>query len=478
MARVVLSTTRAAVRARPDYAWFVLGIVCLGTFMGALDGSIVNVTLPLLSSVFGVDIPTIGWVAIAYQLAATGTLSTFGRMTDIFGRRAIYLSGFAVFLIGSALCGVANSAVTLILFRVLQGVGSAMLVANSMALVTAVFPSNQRGTAIGFLETSVSVAFTVGPTIGGILQSTLGWRSVFYVNVPIGLVCLGLAYTVVNDADRAPMSGRRPLDLPGAFWLSLGLSSLMLALTRGIGDDPSTATFRWFGAPAAVALFLFVARENRTTDPTIDLKLFRNRVFAGANAAKVFSYGAMSSVTFLMPFYLERALGFSPTQTGLAMTALPVALAAGSMTGGPLSDRFGSHVLAPIGMIVASVGGLGLTQVTPAEGYPPVMVAMFLVGLGMGLFIVPNDSAIMGAAPPDKLGVASGILATTRNLGLSSGVAFSGTLLAARTPVFAASGGSPAMSFTFAFHEVYFVTIGLCLVAMTLSLVRGRAGHG
>jgi MFS family permease len=160
------------------------------------------------------------------------------------------------------------------------------------------------------------------------------------------------------------------------------------------------------------------------------------------------------------------------------MTALPVALAVGSMTGGPLSDRFGSHVLAPIGMVVASAGGLGLTRVTPALGYPPVMVALFLVGLGMGLFIVPNDSAIMGAAPHDKLGVASGILATTRNLGLSSGVAFSGTLLAGRTQVYASSGGSAAMVFTLAFHEVYFVTIGLCLVAMTLSLVRGRAGHG
>jgi EmrB/QacA subfamily drug resistance transporter len=445
--------------------------------MGALDGSIVNVTMPLLSTTFQVDIPTIGWIAIAYQLVSTSTLSTFGRITDVFGRRAIYIGGFAVFLAGSALCGLANSALMLILFRVLQGVGSAMLVANSMALITAVFPSGQRGTAIGFLETSVSLAFTVGPTIGGILQSTLGWRSIFYVNIPIGAIGMLLAYTVVSDPPRKSTQ-RRSLDLPGAVLLAIGLTGLMLAITQGIDDSPSAPYFRWLAIPSVVALVWFVRTELRAKDPTIDLTLFRIRVFAGANAAKVFAYSAMSSVTFLMPFYLERALLFSPTTTGLAMTAFPIALAVGSMTGGPLSDRFGSHVLAPIGMVIASLGGFGLTQVTPAQGYPPVMIALFLVGLGMGLFIVPNDSAIMGSAPPDKLGVASGILATTRNLGLSSGVAFAGTLLAARSQLYAGLTIPATDQFALAFHDVYFVTIALCAVALVLSFTRGKAGHG
>ena len=444
--------------------------------MGAMDSSIVNVTLPLLSSIFKVDIPTIGWVAIAYQLASTSTLGTFGRMTDVFGRRFIYLSGFAVFVLGSALCGLAGGALTLILFRVLQGVGSAMLVANSMALVTGVFPSQQRGTAIGFLETSVSAAFTIAPTLGGFLQTWLGWRSVFYVNVPIGLVGLALAYVIIADPPRE--SGRRPLDLPGALCLSVSLASLLLMLTRGFGEDAASGDFRWLAVPGVVFLILFVVVENRTTDPTIDLALFRGRVFAGANAAKVFAYCAMSSVTFLMPFYLEQALGFSPTQTGLGMTALPVALGLGSMIGGPLSDRVGSHVLAPIGMIIAGSGAVVLTRITPAMGYPPAMIAMLLVGLGMGLFIVPNDSAIMGAAPRDKLGVASGILATTRNLGLSSGIAFAATLLAARVQVYTAVAASSVIPFVAAYRDVYAITIGLCALAMVLSLFRGKAGHG
>lgn len=467
---------RERLRQRNNYHWLVLGTVCLGTFMGAMDSSIVNVTLPLLSSVFTVTIPTVGWVVIAYQLASTSTLGTFGRLTDLFGRRFIYLAGFVVFVLGSMLCGLANSALTLILFRVLQGIGSGMLVANSMALVTAVFPSHQRGTAIGFLETSVSAAFTIAPTIGGILQSWLGWRAVFYVNVPIGLVGVMLAYFVISDPPRD--SRHRSLDLPGALFLSVALTSLLLALTRGLTDTPSAETFRWLFVPAVLSGVLFVVTEYRTPDPTIDLALFRNRVFAGANAAKVFSYTAMSSVTFLMPFYLEKALGYSPMLTGLGMTALPIALATGSMVGGPLSDRVGSHTLAPAGLMTAAVGALVLTQVSPTQGYVPVMVAMLLIGLGMGLFIVPNDSAIMGAAPRDKLGVASGILATTRNLGLSSGIAFAGTLLAARIATYDAVGTS-SRAFVIAFHDVYVVTIGLCVVAMILSFLRGaKPKHG
>ena len=473
---MLAGSVRQKIQSRPDYLWLVLGTVCLGTFMGAMDSSIVNVTLPLLSSTFQVDVPTIGWVAIAYQLASTSTLGTFGRMTDVFGRRFIYLSGFAVFVAGSALCGTANSALTLILFRVLQGVGSAMLVANSMALVTAVFPSQRRGMAIAFLETSVSAAFTIAPTLGGLLQSTLGWRSVFYVNVPIGLIGFALAYTIIADPPRE--SRRRPLDVPGAIFLSAGLTSLLLMLTRGFGNAPSAETFQLLAIPGVAFVGLFVLVENRTADPTIDLGLFRGRVFAGANAAKVFAYCAMSSVTFLMPFYLEQALTFSPTQTGLGMTALPIALAAGSMVGGPLSDRFGSHVLAPAGMVIAGSGALVLTQITPSMGYSAAMVAMLLVGFGMGLFIVPNDSAIMGAAPKDKLGVASGILATARNLGLSSGIAFAGTLLAARQSVYGSVNASASTSFSAAYRDVYLVTIAMCLMAMTLSLFRGKAGHG
>ncbi len=463
-------------RSRSNYPWLVLGTVCLGTFMGAMDGSIVNVTLPLLSSIFRVDIPTIGWVVIAYQLTSTSTLGTFGRMTDVFGRRFIYISGFGVFVLGSALCGLASTALVMILFRVVQGIGSAMLVANSMALITAVFPSQKRGMAIAFLETSVSAAFTIGPTLGGFLQTWLGWRSVFYVNVPIGLGGMILAYAIIADPPRE--AKRRSLDLPGAIFLSAGLCAILVALTRGFDQGVTAETFRLLAAPGVLFLVLFVVVETRTAEPTIDLGLFRGRVFAGANAAKIFAYCAMSSVTFLMPFYLEEALHFSPTVTGLGMTALPVALAIGSMTGGPLSDRFGSHVLAPIGMIVAGAGALFLARIDPNAGYLTAMIAMLLIGLGMGLFIVPNDSAIMGAAPRDKLGVASGILATTRNLGLSSGIAFAGTLIAARVQIYTTAPLTTVSPFVAGFRDVYVITIFLCFAAMALSLFRGKAGHG
>jgi predicted MFS family arabinose efflux permease len=322
------------------------------------------------------------------------------------------------------------------------------------------------------------VAFTIGPTLGGVLQTWLGWRSVFYATIPVGLICVALAYLIIDDPPRDEPAKRRPIDLAGASLLGLGLTGLMLALTRGFDGEGSATAFRWLALPALVALVAFVRVELTVSDPTIDLGLFRNRVFAGSNAAKVFSYTAMSSVTFLLPFFFQRALGYSPALTGVAMTAFPIALAAGSMIGGPLSDRVGSHLLQPAGMLVASLGGFTLTRVAPSTGYIPVMIAMLLVGLGMGLFIVPNDSAIMGAAPHDKLGVSSGILATTRNLGLSSGVAFAGTLLAIRSQSYALTIPSPALSFSLAFNDVYLVTICFCLVALVLSLFRGKAGHG
>ncbi|MGH2468687.1 MAG: MFS transporter, partial [Chloroflexota bacterium] len=445
---------------RAPNKWWVFVTVSCGSLMASIDVSVVNLALPALQSQYHISLAQVEWVVLSYLLVLTSLLLTMGRLADVLGRGRLYSWGFIAFTVGSVLCGAAPSVPVLIGFRALQAVGSSMLISSSTAILLDAFPANQRGQALGLTSTVFALGSMIGPTLGGALLTWFGWRSIFYVNVPIGIVGFVLAYVIIADPPRD--AKRRPLDLPGAFCLSVGLCALLVALTRGFDQGPTAGAFQLLTIPGVIFLGLFILVEKRTPDPTIDLGLFSGRVFAGANAAKVFAYCAMSSVTFLMPFYLEQALHYSPTLTGLGMTALPIALAAGSMTGGPLSDRFGSHVLAPIGMIVAASGALVLARISPDAGYPPAMVAMLLLGLGMGLFIVPNDSAIMGAAPRDKLGVASGILATTRNLGLSSGIAFAGTLLAARVQIYSAAHLTVVTPFVAAFRDVYLITIAMC----------------
>ncbi len=458
---------------RPAYRWMVLAVICLGTFMGALDSSIVNVAFPTLTETFHVSVTTISWVSIVYLLTSTVLMTVFGRLADIIGRKRIYTFGFLVFVGGSALCGASVSAGTLIGARALQAVGSAMLVANSVAILTATFPDNQRGTALGFLETAVAAALTVGPTLGGFLIDWIDWRAIFYVNVPIALLGALLAWAIIVEP---PRTGRRePFDIVGACCFAAGAGALLLALTQGPNAGWAAPEVLGLFAAALVLLPLFTGIELRVPAPMIQLAMFRERVFAAANLAKIFAYMVMASITFLMPFYLEDALGFSPNRVGLALTPLPIALSIGSLVAGPLSDKVGSHVLCPVGMAVAAVGAVLLARVEPSGGYGQAAIALFLAGLGSGIFISPNDSAIMGAAPPAKLGVAGGILAMTRSLGMISGITFAGTLFSARM---AALGGPSPATLVSAFHLVFAVAVLPCLIAMAISLIRGRAQHG
>ncbi|HEV2440546.1 MAG TPA: MFS transporter [bacterium] len=466
-------------RRSPGLPWPVILTVCLGTFMGALDASVVIVAYPTFTAAFHVPVSLVQWVGVAYLLTSSTLVAIFGRVSDMVGHKRIYVAGFTVFLAGSILCGVATGIGALLAFRVLQAVGSAMLVANSVAILSHTVGAARMGTALGVLETAVSVALVVGPVVGGLLIQAFSWRMIFFINVPVAIGAMLLARRVLPALEGR---GRRErFDVAGAVTFGAGLGTLLLGASLGpIAGWAAPAVDVLLGA-GVVLLAAFFVIERRVHPPMLDLSLFRSRQFAGANAAKLCAYAASFTVSFVVPFYLQRVLHYSPGTVGIAMTPMPAALAAGSLLGGPLSDRIGSHVLAPLGMVIATLGAYLFTQVSPAHGYVGLAVAMVVMDFGMGLFIAPNDAVIMNSAPRDKQGVAGGVLALMRSAGMIIGLTLAATILQSHLGPMAAGGGAPGggtgispQALLQGVQNVYAATIIICLLATALSLLRGR----
>jgi EmrB/QacA subfamily drug resistance transporter len=451
------------------YAWAVLGVICFGAFMGALNQSAVNVAFPILAETFDVSTAVIGWVTVAQLIAAVSTTTIFGRLSDIVGRRGVYIGGFWVFLLGSLLSGLAPNLSLLIAARVITGIGQAMSIANSVALVGAVFPHNRRGTAVSMVETSVSGALAIAPVAGGYLVELFGWRSVFLFSVPLALV-VGLTAQRVLRASPRP-SSREAFDFIGAAIFTLGMVTLLLGLTSGtrLGWTSPMVVGGLLGGLGLLVVFVLV--ERRIESPMIAMSLFANPVFTAANAAKVMCYLAMMSATFLAPFYYLRSLGMAPSEVGLAMLPLAVALTTASLIMGPLSDRIGDRVIRPAGMALAAIGAVILTRAEPEAGLPLVVVGFIVLMFGAGSFISPNDATIIGAAPRDRLGVAGGILAMTRSLGMILGIALAGTAIAAREPIHLAAGASDGLAFAEAFREYMWVVAALCALGTAAAMV-------
>ncbi len=462
----------AARPARLAYKWRALMAVAIGTFMATLDSSIVNVSLPTLAHEFGADITTVEWVTMAYLLTVTGILLSVGRLSDMVGRKRVYSLGFVVFTLGSLLCALAGGINALVSARVLQAVGAAMLMANGAALLTAAFPRSERGKAMGLNGTIVAGGLTVGPALGGILIHALGWRSIFTINLPIGVVGTALGAFLLRPDEAAPYKER--FDIAGALTLLVSLSSLLLALSKG-------EEWGW-GAPQTVALLglfaagavLFVAIERRVAHPTMDLSLFRNRLFAAGSLSAVISYVAISAVIFLLPFYLFQLRGYTTRQMGLMLTVVPLTMAVVSPVSGWLSDRIGSRILSSAGMACIGAALALLSGLTASTGPLGIAGRLVLIGLGNGLFTSPNSSAIMGAVPPHRLGVASGMISTVRSLGMVIGVAVAGAVVAVQRARLLEAGLPPMAALGGALSSAFLVGAGIALAGVIPSLVRGR----
>ena len=447
--------------------WWVLGCVGLGTFMSALDASIVSALLPVIGRDLGASVAGIEWVVTVYLLVISGVLLGFGRLGDLRGHKDVYVTGFAGFLVTSGLCGLAPTAGYLIFFRVMQALAAAMLYANAPAILTASFPASERGRALGLQSTMTYLGLSAGAPLGGVLAVHFGWRSIFFVNVPVAALGLYLSRRVIVR-DRA--EGDVPaFDHTGAALFFVGIFSLLLALNRGYiwgWGSPRTAGFV---VGAVLALAGFLAVERRHTHPMLDLSLFRRPAFAGSVFSSLMSYVAHNGILFLLPFYLVAGRGLDPERAGLVLAPQPLAMMVISPIAGTLSDRFGSRRLTTGGLALLVTGLLLLARSGPATPLSQVAATLALCGLGLGCFIAPNNSRLLGAAPRQRQGIASGVMAAARNVGMVVGVGIAGavytTVLAHNGPREVAQGVSCALR----------VIAVLTLVAAVTSWLEGES---
>lgn len=456
----------------PRYKWRAMLVVSIGIFMATLDGSIVNIALPTLTDYFSTDILTIEWVILSYLVTITTLLLTLGRLSDMYGRKPVFSLGLLIFSLGSGLCSLSASATQLIAFRVVQGLGAAMVMANGPAIITDVFPHTERGKAMGLIGTVVSIGSMAGPVLGGFLIHLWGWQSIFYLNIPVGL--LGTVYAHRTLETDQPHDGQK-FDIPGAFFMFLSLISLLLVITRGqeLGwDSPAT-----IGLCAVFVLFLtiFAMAENKVDQPMIELSLFRNRPFTASNASGLLSFIAMFTVILLMPYYMENILGYNPSHVGMALIAVPLVMALVAPISGWISDKTNSFILSSLGMGVSCLALFLLGNLDQDATFPDIVLRLGMIGLGMGLFQSPNNSIVMGSVPKNRLGIAGGMLGMVRNLGMVTGVAISGAVFTSGLKSYQAAGLSYEVSFLGGFHNAFMVAAVICGVGIIMSLMRGKS---
>ena len=463
------------------YKWLALLIVSVGTYVSTLDSSIVNVSLPILSSVFEADPSTVLWVSLIYILTLTGLMLTFGRIGDTLGRRRVYILGLATFSLGLVLCSLSQSIIQLILFRLVQAVGAAMTVSTGTAIITEAFPERERGKALGIQGAVVGAGLMSGPALGGFLLDLLDWRAVFYLRLPVGAIGSVMALLILREQ---PTSERRGgFDFWGALTLFGGLVCLLLGVNRGQALGWSSAPILALFGASVVLLICFFALEKRIAHPVVDLSLFRNRLFTAATGSLLLSFVAFVAVTFLMPFYLMQAAGYSSSYAGLLLTTVPLITLVVAPVSGWLSDRIGSRFLCSTGLSLMCLGMILLGGLTADSTPPGVVLRLAIVGLGSGLFQSPNNSSIMGAAPRERLGTASAMIATSRSLGMGIGLAIAGAIFSSRrlfhaTELAQSSLGAEAIqreALVGGFHDALVVAAIICSVGILASLIRSRA---
>ena len=456
-------------------------------FLSVMDQSGINIALPQISEHFVADIPTVQWVTLGYSLATSAMLMPMGRLSDMIGRKEVYLIGYVGFVILAFVGGLSQSLSFLILVKILQGISSAGVQANSMALITEVFPSTERGKAMGLYMTIIGTGAISGPILGGLIVSNFGWRWVFFAGIPIGILAMISAALVLKSKAKqeAGGAGRGSFDWIGAALSSAALVAFLLAMTNawklGWISPPIVAGF----AASVILVVAFIIWEMRVPEPMLDLSLFSSRVFSLAISARFLSFLGGSAIFFLMPFFLIQGLGYSASRAALFMIPGSLCMAIVAPFAGRLSDRFGTRWLAAAGLTFSAAGMFNMSLLSIESPAWQIILGIFLSGLGMATFSSPNTSAIMGSLTPEKYGIVSGFVNLARTSANVTGIAISTTFV---TITMASYGFEPNLSILtegggagvrIAFVEglslALKVSCGLILLALALTLFRTGA---
>lgn len=469
---------RSVARLR-SYRWFVVGTVCIGAVMGQVDASMTQVLLPRLEVEFDARLSSVSWVAVAYLLALASFMPIFGRLSDMFGRKLLYTAGFLLFIAGSALCGYATTLPWLIFFRVLQAIGGALITSNSVAIVVMIMGPEERGRGLGLQSAAQAVGLGAGPAIGGFILDTLGWQWAFWINVPLGIAGAILGWFVLPQTASPPTHER--FDWRGAILIAPALTGFVAALNELHALGPTSPILLACLLVGIACAVLFVRTEHRTASPLLDLKLLTKPAFLLGNLANFTSYATLFGVFFLVPFALVRVYQDTALAAGLRLSILPVMLGLLAPAGGMLYDRLGARLPTCLGMLTC-IAGLGSLYFF-LDGNPAnlwlVTLSLAVIGIGQGLFISPNSSAIMSTAPADETGQAGSVLNVMRMLGMSTGIAGASTLLSLSLGDSSGSTlGLPAAALVAASRDVVLLLAGLAGLAALISLIRSPGVAG
>jgi EmrB/QacA subfamily drug resistance transporter len=453
----------------------IVFIISLAAFMGSLDITIVNISLPTISRYFDVSTGVVSWVVMVYLLVLSSFLLAFGKLADIKGYKKVFITGFVLFITGSFLCGIAPSIEMLIAFRILQAIGAAMFTAIGPAMVSIFLPPDIRGRALGYVTTLAALGIAVGPVVGGYLTAYLSWRWIFFVNVPVGICATVIALSILPEHRGA----RRdlPFDVLGAVLIFVALIALIFGLNMGQEKSWTSPLILASFFAFLVSGIAFTIRERKLEDPLLDLGFFKNLNFDFANGAAFLVMMVFSGAIFLLPFYLELVKDIPVNVAGLILMIPPLAMMITGPIAGKISDRRGPRVICILTTLLASVAFFMASSFSEASSLSFIFITLALAGIAIGMFIPPNSSLILGLSPSDKQGVASSLMMTMRDVGSVVGIAafetvFSLTIHAS----VAASDGAVHQQLstsllTSGFHDAFMIGVLFCILALVFSIL-------
>ena len=467
---------------RIPYKWKAMVVGAVGVLVSTMDVGMMRIALPRLGEVFGVGPNSVIWVQLIYLMVGTGMMLTIGKVADTSGRKKVFSLGLVVSSVGLVLCSLSQNFSQLLLARFVFSIGATMSIATTNAIVTAAFPAKERGKALGIIGAVVSMGLLSGPAVGGILLDTLGWRSIFYMRLPFSVLGVVMALLLLKEESLPERRGR--FDLTGAGILLLAVPSLLLVLNRGQSFGWTSPVVLIMGIGGLLLLGLFIVVERRAVQPVLELRLFSSRLFSAASGSGVFLYMSTAAVDFMMPFYLIQSLSLPASEAGLLLVTVPAVRLVVSPLSGRLSDSWGTRLLCSLGLALIAAGMLLLRRLsidTPVTEIVPVLV---VVGLGMGLFTIPNTSAIMGAVSRERLGTAAAMVGLLRQLGMSIGLAIAGSLFASSSLSHAtelASRGLSeetvlSLSTANGMQDTLLVALIFIVISFIISALRGRKG--
>lgn len=408
--------------------WLVLIAMVFGLFMPQLDNLVLNVALPTIQRDFGAGVSGLQWIIDSYTLTFASFMLTAGALGDLYGRKRLFMGGLVLFSLGSLACGLSSTTSQLIAFRAAQGVGAAALLPGSLSIISATFHGRERGSAIGIWAAMSGVAAAIGPVAGGYLVEHFSWNSIFFINIPTGIVGLTLTYFVVRESKDATRSRR--LDPPGLITGTAGLFCLVFALIEGNARGWTNPVIIGMFLLAAVLLTVFVIVESRRPSPMFPLSFFRIPTFAAANAVAAAVFFAMFGSIFFLTLYMQNILQYSPVQAGTRLLAFSGVILFAAPISGRLSDRFGSRWLMACGTLVAACGMALLLRTQTNSTYLGVLLPAFMVlAAGMGMTMTPMTAAVMGSVEIRHAGIASAATNTSRELGGVFGIALLGAIV-------------------------------------------------